>query len=291
MTIRDMRIFCVVADCGKMIDASRQLYIAPASVSQTIAEIEDEFGTRLFERLNKKLYITDAGAKLQAYSKHILNLYEDMERTMKIGVSSLSVRIGTTGSIAACLMPRILHRCQRKCPMVDFKVFEESVAGIEKQLIQSELDVGVIAGEMYNKDIISTPIMKDRLVLICGKKSPFYGRQKVSAMELQDQPFILHEEGCVNREKLREFLEKYDFTVKEKWVCKNSESVAGAVSANHGISLVSKMLADCEYKNDNLHCFEVEGEEFSYNICLAYHKNKYIFQALQCFLMACQNKC
>lgn len=291
MTIRDMRIFCVVADCGKMIDASKQLFIAPASVSQTVAELEDEFGVRLFERLNKKLYITDAGAKLQAYSKHILNMYEDMENTMKTGADSLSVRIGTTGNIATSLMPAIIHRCQRKCVTVDFKVFEENVMTIENQLLHSEMDVGIIEGEMHNKDIISKAIMKNRMVFICGRKSTFFGRTKIQASELQGQPFIMHEEGCMNRKKLNEFLKKYSLTIQEKWFCKNSESVAGAVAANHGIALVSKLLAEEEYNNDSIHSFEVEGEDFDYDICLVYHKNKYIFQALQCFMLACQNRC
>ncbi len=291
MTIRDMQIFCAVADCGKMVEASRKLYIAPASVSQTIADVEKEFGIRLFERLNKKLYITDAGAKLQVYSKHILNLYEDMERAMKIGASSLSVRIGTTDSITTCLMPGIVHRCQKRCPQVEFKVFEESVLELENKLIQSELDVGIIAGELNSRDIISKPIKKDRLVFVCGRKSPFYGRKKIQAAELEGHPFIMREEGCISREMLQEFVKKYDFSIKETWKCKNSESVVGAVAANHGIALMSKMLVDCEYKESPIHIFDVEDEDFSYDICLIYHKNKYIFQALQCFLMACQNKC
>lgn len=291
MTIRDMQVFCMVADCGKMIDASKKLYIAPASVSQTIAELETEFGVKLFERLNKKLYITDAGAKLLSYSRHILNLYEDMELSMKIGVSSLSVRIGATPSIATCLMPNIIHRCQRKCPQVDFRVYEQNIQKIETQLLGSELDVGIIAGSICHKDIISKTISKNDMVLICGKKNSFYGRETVATEELQNQPFILQETGSIERDLFEELKKRYELTINEKWVCSNPMSIGRAVAANHGIALVPRMLAEREYKQEDIHCFDIEGEPLVFEVCLVYHKNKYIFQALQCFLMACQNRC
>lgn len=291
MTIRDMQVFCMVADCGKMIDASKKLYIAPASVSQTISELEAEFGVKLFERLNKKLYITDAGAKLLSYTRHILNLYDDMELIMKIGASSLSVRIGATPSIASCMMPGIIHRCQRRCPQVDFKVYEQNIRKIETQILGSELDVGIIAGTICHKDIISKTISKGDMVLICGKKNSFYGRDMVGSEELQNQPFILQEEGTIERDLFEEMKKRYDLTIREKWVCSNSMSIAQAVAANHGIAMVPRMLVEQEYKRADIHCFGMEGESLTFDICLVYHKNKYIFQALQCFLMACQNRC
>ena len=75
MTLRNMRIFLAVADFGSMSEAAKQLDIAQPSVSGTIAEIEDQYGIRLFERLGRKLYITQTGKQLEEYSRHILSMF------------------------------------------------------------------------------------------------------------------------------------------------------------------------------------------------------------------------
>ena len=64
MTLRHLRVFIAVAECGSMSGAAQQLYIAQPSVSQAIAELEQHYGCKLFERLSRRLFITPAGEDL-----------------------------------------------------------------------------------------------------------------------------------------------------------------------------------------------------------------------------------
>ena len=68
MTLRHLEIFVEVANCGKMSEAARNLFIAQSSVSQAIAEIERQYNIRLFERLSKKLYLTTSGEEMLGYA-------------------------------------------------------------------------------------------------------------------------------------------------------------------------------------------------------------------------------
>ncbi len=291
MTIREMRVFYTVAECGKMVDASAQLYIAPASVSQTIANIEAEFGVKLFERLSKKLYITDAGSKLLVYVKHLLNLYDEMEKAIKAGDDSLAVRIYSVSSVAAYRLPYTLQTCQKKCPGTDFQVTEGKPKEIEEALLQNSADAGIMVGKVHNKDLISIPVWKDRVVFICGDGSPFCGRKRVSPAELQDVPFILSERGRIARDLLDEVLKKHDIAVRRHWECRNFDSIVNAVRMNYGVSVISKMWLETDFKDAKLNSFELEGEDLSYDVSLVYHKDKHIFPALNCFLSAFQGKC
>lgn len=83
MTIRSLEIFVKVAECGKMSEVARNMYITQSSVSQAISEIEKEYGVKLFDRISKKLYLTEAGKKLLGYGRHLLAVNEEMNDCMK----------------------------------------------------------------------------------------------------------------------------------------------------------------------------------------------------------------
>lgn len=96
MTLRHLRFFVTVAKCGKMSTAAQQLFIAQSSVSQTIIELENHYGFKLFERLSRKLYITPMGEQLLTYAQHILALFDEMETQMKTRSERAGLRIGAT---------------------------------------------------------------------------------------------------------------------------------------------------------------------------------------------------
>ena len=82
MTLRHLRIFIAVADRESITKAAKELYIAQPTVSVAIHELEEHYGICLFERLNKRLRITEDGQRLLAYARHIVGLFEEMERTL-----------------------------------------------------------------------------------------------------------------------------------------------------------------------------------------------------------------
>ena len=85
MTIRHLRIFIEVAECGKMSAAAEKLFISQPTVSQAIKELEEHYGVLLFERLNKRLYITEKGKKLLSYARKVVKQFYDMEEMMLPG--------------------------------------------------------------------------------------------------------------------------------------------------------------------------------------------------------------
>ena len=82
MTLRSLEIFVAVVKYGKMREASKELHISQPTISQAIHELEIEYNISLFDRLSKKLYITDAGKQLYRYAKNMLSLRDEMEKGM-----------------------------------------------------------------------------------------------------------------------------------------------------------------------------------------------------------------
>ena len=110
MTIRHLKIFLTVAETGKMSMAAEQLYITQPSVSQAVRELEDHYQILLFERLSKKLYITEDGKKLYVTAKQLVTQFENLEESMRKENRREKIRIGGTVTLGSGLLFDITHK-------------------------------------------------------------------------------------------------------------------------------------------------------------------------------------
>ncbi len=172
MTIRHLRIFIAVAEAGKMGLAAKQLYIAQPTVSQVISDMERSYGVKLFERLSKKLYITPQGERLLSYARHIVSLFDEMERSMRNSSAQVLLRVGATITVGACVLSPIIHRYEELFPLSQVQVFVDNTRLIEEMLLESQLDVALVEGLVESPDLCTLPVIEDELVLACAPITP-----------------------------------------------------------------------------------------------------------------------
>ena len=84
MTLRHLHIFVtVVQNDNNLTKSAKALYTSQPAVSLAIHEMEGYYGVKLFDRLGKRLYLTEAGRQCLVYARRILSLSDDMEESMK----------------------------------------------------------------------------------------------------------------------------------------------------------------------------------------------------------------
>ena len=84
MTLRHLRIFVEVVNCGKMSEAASRMYISQSSISQAISDLENYYQTRLFDRLSKRLYLTEAGKEFYSLASKVILAYDEMDKYMEL---------------------------------------------------------------------------------------------------------------------------------------------------------------------------------------------------------------
>ena len=287
MTIRHLEIFIAVADCGKMSLAAERLFISQPSVSQAISDIESYYGVKLFERLSKKLYITDNGKRLLKYARHVVGAFKDMEIDMKNAGNHICLRIGGTVTVGTCILCPIIRIFERKNPGVSTKVTVNNTSEIEGMILNSTLDVAIIEGEIISKDIIKTPIYQDELVLICGARHPFASMGEISMEQLQDQDFVTREQGSRDRNIFEQFLREEGIDVNVKWTSTNTEAIKNAVVAGQGLAIISSTMIIKELYHGTLKVVPIKGIRIKRDICMVYHKDKFISDYMQKFIEVC----
>ena len=108
MTLRHLTIFLTVAQQGSMSGAARALYLSQPTVSQDIGELEKHYNGLLFERLGKKLYLTDRGKLLLPHAEQLVQQFRQVEELMLNQGQSSTLKLGSTITVGTCLTPSVV---------------------------------------------------------------------------------------------------------------------------------------------------------------------------------------
>lgn len=283
ISIRHLKTFIAVAETKKMKEAAEKLYISQPTVSQTISELEQYYNVKLFERYPKELYITKAGTDLLSCASQIVKAFDDLDEIMKNTGKNYPLRIGATLTVGSSILCQILDEVRRALPNIDVSVHVDNTKTIEQKLLRNELDAAIVEGIIDRKEILTTPIIKDCLVLICAKEHPFAQRNSVPLEELGKEAFILREDGSGTREMFVNFMYSHQIPLKIKWEVNSSSAIKQAVMQNFGLAVISARLVREELEREELCIVQVKDCLWKRFFYLCYHRNKAITEQLSCF--------
>lgn len=290
MTLRHFKIFVAVCDTMNMTAAAGSLFISQSAISQAIAELEKYYDVRLFERLSRKLYLTQAGEKLLGYARHITRMNEDIEKDMKALHSRGFVRVGASVTVGANVLPKLIAAFKKQNPDATVEVFEDNTSQIERRLLRDETDIGLVEGDLTSPDLKSTSFVDDELVLICGKSHRFAGLAVINPAELEKEDFIIREQGSGTRKTFEDVMTANHLAWNVSWTCNNADTIKLAVAEGLGVSVISKRAVENEVRSGLLCIKELKGVHFYRNFKIVYHKNKYLTATMKKLIELCLEK-
>lgn len=283
MTIRHLKVFIAVAETGKMSTAAAKYYISQPTVSQAIRELEDHYGVLLFDRISKRLYITEAGKSLLTYARMVVNQFDELEDNMLKGFSE-KLRIGATITVGSCIIPNLINQYQEIKPNVETYVYVNNTKSIEEKLLKSELDIGIVEGKIKNHDLVAIPVINDYLVIVCSKKHRLSGCRSISVKELESERFVLREEGSGTRELFENYISRCGVRVKVIWEVTCPDMIKKAVISSNCLTAISARLIEEEAKESLLYVIKSNGQALDRSFSLVYYKNKFVNDNMNSFM-------
>lgn len=281
MTIRHLRIFIEVAESGKMSIAAAKLFISQPTVSQTIRELEEYYNVLLFERLCKKLHITPEGEKLLSYAKKVVKQYDDLEEKM-FSINGVSkIYIGATITVGSCLLSNIIQNIKETSPNIDPYAYVNNTSIIEEKLLNSELDIALVEGEIKNPNLICIPEVDDYLVLVCSKEHSFSKRKSINLSDLQDMDFVMREKGSGTRKLFEDCLIENGINIRTRWETSCPDAMKKAIIEHQCLGVLSVRLVEEEIKNGKIHLIPNPELKWERNFSIVYHKDKVIDKTIE----------
>lgn len=289
MTIHHMEIYIQVYKTQNITHAAELLHMTQPAVSRAIREIEAYYGIRLFERINKRLYITAAGKLFYAQAQHIIESFEQMEKELKNWNASGLIRIGASVTIGNFLLPGLLSVFRQKYPTVQVHATIANGNNLQKSLLGSQLDIALIEGLVEEKDLHAEPFADDKLVLILPPGHPLLLQEHIYLPELLDYPLLLREQGSAGRTFLDQVYGILGKTLHPTWESVSTQAIVKAVHMGLGISFLPEQLVRQDLVNGFVCTRKISDVDLTRKHYLVWHKDKFLTQSMHNLISICKN--
>ena len=290
MTIRHMIIFRTICENGfNSTKAAEVLHMTQPAVSLAIKELEQYYGVHLFDRIGRRLQITDAGKHFLQYAIHISDLFSDMETGLRDWDSKGVLRIGASITIGSQFLPRYVKAFTEICPGLDVRVTVEQSERLEQKILANELDCALIEGIAHDPNIVSEAYMEDHLSVICSRDKGWKQGQVVSIEDFQRQRFLLREIGSGTREVFDRVVEQAGIHITPVWEAMSTTALVNAVINGLGIAVLPHRMILPALRQGLVCTVKVEGLSFSRNFHIIYHKDKFLTASAKRFINLCRD--
>jgi LysR family cyn operon transcriptional activator len=182
------------------------VHVTQSTLSHQIRQLEEELGTRLFDRVGKRVTLTEAGETFLAYALRALQEIDQGVGALKESGADLagSVRVGATHSFNLGFIPECVAIFMQRHPTVHMTVQELAADSIVSKVSAGELDLGITYRPSGLSELVFEPLYNEEMVLVVGKNHPLYKRKRVRMVELHRQPIALLPKEFATRAMLEE---------------------------------------------------------------------------------------
>lgn len=245
MELHQLRYFCAIVETGSFSRAAQRTNVSQPSLSQQILKLEDELGTRLFDRLGRSVRLTEVGQVFLPRARAVLQeleaaLSDVVER--KASVSG-SICIGVIPTIAPYFLPPILASFSRQCPQARVTVVEEITPLLLERLRGGSMDVAIVAVPLgvRGNEFRSFPLMVEKLYAVLPRRHALAKHRAISLADLQNEPFLLLRDGHCFRETAVAACKRARMNPQVIFESGQFSSILGMVSKGLGVSIVPAM--------------------------------------------------
>jgi DNA-binding transcriptional LysR family regulator len=270
--------------------AAEELSISQPGVTFHVKALEREYGTPLFERVGRRLYLTDAGRTLVGYVQRAALMEEEARVALEElkGLQSGFLVVGANATIGIYLLPEVLGEFRNRHSGIKVSLRVGNKRHTVERLLHNELDFGLVAGPIAEPLLVAEPYLDDELVVIVSPMHRFAREGVVYPGELRRETFLVREQGSGTQELMEERLGQLGIEPADTMQLGSTEAIKQAVSANLGISVASRYSVEAEMASGKLCAAEVPTLKMQRRLLLLHHKDKRLTKTAVAFRLLLQ---
>jgi DNA-binding transcriptional LysR family regulator len=263
MDLRQLEVFAGVYELRSFSRTASSLRLTQSTVSEHVRLLEEELGTRLFDRLSRETVPTRAGELLYSYARQMLALRSQARQAVDdfLGQIAGTLLAGASTIPGEYVLPAVIGRFRERHPRVAITLQISDSRGIVQAVLDGQVDVGVVGADPGNRGLETRALMPDELVLVVPPGHRWSGRPEVSVDELKTEPLIVREAGSGSRQALERALEATGCSLGEMQIIADigsTSAIKQAVKAGVGVSVMSRRAADDECRHGLIACVKLK---------------------------------
>ncbi len=238
ISLRQLRVFVVVAATQNLGLAAEQLYLSRGAVSQALKALEDSLGMLLFDRQAQRLQLNSAGRQLLPLAHEMLARQQQIQQLFRQDSVLTPLRLGASRTIGNYLLPALL--ATQLQGLIAAQIEQQNSHLLQQKLLSYELDVALIESDSLLPGLSRLLWRRDQMKLICPPGHPLAGQQADWAA-LSGSAFVLREVFSGSREQFDQQLAPHLRGYQLAFELTSLEAIVAAVAAGAGLSLVSAL--------------------------------------------------
>jgi|SRR5271157_2140718 len=285
MELYSLQVFLTVATEKSFSRAAEKLLRTQPAVSLALQRLEQELGEKLIDRSGKDLILTDAGHTVLDYARRFQSLHQELENALAElrDNSAGCLTIGANESTTLYLL-RHIERYRELYPKVKVEIRRSLSSKIPSELLDGNLELGVISYEPADERLKSKTIYNDALAFVVSPRHRLASRKTVSIVELGAENFIAHNVVSPYREVvLREF-QGHKVPLHMNVEMPTIESIRKLVQSNFGVAFLPRMCVEQEIEQKMLCEVRVKEIHVERKIRLVYPTRRALSHAARAFL-------
>lgn len=312
MTIKHMRIFLAVYKTQNITKAAKELHMTQPAVSRAIAEIEQYYGICLFERIGRRLFVTEIGHRFYAQALHMIDAFDVMEKELKDWDKMGTIRVGATATLGNVFLPELITRLRQKYPEIEIRCTVSNGSMLQNGLLHNELDLAFVESSVEASELKAKQIGSDKLVLImppdgklckptlesvelckpsskdnklCNPTSKDIEKneraEKIVLEEALKSPVLFREKGSTVRTYLDHYFAGRNIQVTPIWESVSTQAIIQAVAAGIGISFLPEKLVARDIAEGKIITREIKDAELIREHYVVWHENKFLTKSMK----------
>ncbi|MEH7403610.1 LysR family transcriptional regulator [Gottfriedia acidiceleris] len=283
MELRELEFFIAICEELHFTRAAEKLGISQPALSRQIIALEDKLGVRLFDRLGKKIAITEAGKILQEESEKIFTnikyIYEQIGELQKVKRGNLI--IGAMSEELSQLASVIFLELHRMYPYLQMKIIMSD--NIEDRVIQNEIDIALTHMPLENEQLTNIPLYNEEFYLVVPFEHHLAEREKVDFEEIKDIQLVLSPKNHNCRKLIDDAATSMGFVFKPIIELTDVNSILSIVKAGIGATILPNTLLTSQ-NSETLKVIKIVNPVITKEIAIVHHKEKYIGSAARNFI-------
>lgn len=281
MTLRHLEIFRTVCRLESVTRAAEALNMTQPAVSIAVRELEAFYQVRLFDRMNRRLYLTEPGRTLWQYAENLLSQFDASIDALRGQQLRPSCTLGVNGTFGETRLSGLLQRARDRHPELNLRVIVDNSQVIERHLMQNEVDLAIL-DELSHPQSLKTWVLYREHMVIVGR--PDRLPEEITVETLSRQPLLLREPGSGSRKCVEAVFQRHGCPVAPAAECSNTLTLMALAEAGFGLTLLPKSVAEAVMPGRNLCCAEPLDDCFERCFYLAIHPQKYLTDAIRSLL-------
>lgn len=285
MDIDDLHAFISVARQGSFSTAAEHLHLTQPAISKRIAALERRLGTRLFDRIGRRVTLTEAGRHLLERAERILIEVEDTRRAIANLAGEVHGRlsVATSHHIGLHRLPPVLRQFTRRYPEVQLDLrFMDSEAAC-RAVAQGELELAVATLPAEKPpELVEAALWNDPLELVSAAGHPLCGKTRPTLVQVCEYPAILPAKGTYTRALIERAFDKAGLSLRVSLETNYLETIKMMVSIGLGWSLLPRTMVD-----RSLRAHRIKNLQIVRRLGVIHHAQRTLSNAARAFVAAC----